>query len=186
MKRGDALERELATLHANYRRLGLAVVFKVPTWVQITNHKSGSPIVTGRIEGRVWVDFSGVLKGGRGVAIEAKSMDATRFERNTTAAFQLRRLSAHQRLTLSDVHAVGGIAAVYLMYTGRLARALPGSARYFIPASHIDRLETKSIPWAGIHKFKVPPGKTWIDCVGDWDGYQRDGWANYAEYRDDS
>lgn len=176
-KIGQQLENYLDKLHAMYCAQGRAFLFKVPNPVKITTPvKRG--VVTGRLGRAVYVDYSGTLDGGISVALEAKCT----VSKGVSFPFG-ERLPQHQRDTLTMVHKLGGIAAVYV-------RRVHGMTAddYLVPAVFIDAHERKSFKWAEVEQFKVPAGKTWIDCapscdydnrVNDWAAYCSDGWPQY-------
>lgn len=192
MNPGQPLEQYLDVIHANYRRQGKACVVKIPTPVQITNHITVQGVRNGRVSGFtlpvVWVDYSGVVAGGLGVAIEAKTMTckiySSRAKTRNPEAFPLSRLPQHQRAALRDVHALGGIAALYLRQIVHGKGMLPASSDYFVPAVYLETLDRKSIPWDDVERYKVPPGMTWLDSLrnqaaGEVYPSVLDGWEYY-------
>jgi penicillin-binding protein-related factor A (putative recombinase) len=164
VKRGAGLESYLDRLHANYRRRGLGHVVHVPTHVQITSNQRGK--VTGTLRPPVWVDYTGVLQGGRGVAIEAKEA------RTDKPSFPLSAIRPVQMDTLALVDGLGGVAALYV----RRMASLPHQD-YFVPWSYIAALDRRSFRWDDVARYAVPAGKTWIDATGiDWQDFCQAGW----------
>ena len=102
--RGDAFEALLTRHHDRAEALGVAHVRKV-----------GAPVVVGRRGKPVeWagvgpVDYLGTLRGGRAIAVEAKSVDG-RLSRADIAE--------HQREHLDAVAALGGLALLAVEVRG--------------------------------------------------------------------
>lgn len=75
---------------------------------------------------------------------------------------------------------LGGVSAVYVrrghMTSGRLVMD-----DYLVPAEYIDGLSKKSFRWVEVKKYKVPPGKVWLDATdprnGGWAPYLHRGWG---------
>ncbi len=169
--KGMVLEAHLDRLHKLYAAQGRALLFKVPTPVQITGRRAGIKVSAER-RPAVWVDYSGTLMGGLAVAIEAKL--CTGVERS----FPLRNITPHQRQTLSAAHAMGAVSAVYVR--GGFLRAIDD---YLVPASYIDALAKKSFRWEDVQHFRVPPGKSWLDCMPSHAYDDRENaWCAYADY----
>lgn len=93
---GEGLERWLSAQHAVARREGLALVRKV-----------GAPVVAGkgglpsRWAGRGPADYQGALRGGRALALEAKSVERR---------LSLADIPEHQQRDLEAVERLGGLA----------------------------------------------------------------------------
>ena len=113
--RGMALEHELMTIHALYRRRKLARVEK--NFVQCQPVKGGE---WARITGKAIVDFTGTLAGGRAVAFDAKDCVGRRIELN--------RLAEHQIAYLGDVYALGGLAFVLVRFDRKRCYRIPVDA----------------------------------------------------------
>lgn len=145
---GDALERWLDAQHTAARLAGLAHVRKV-----------GAPVVVGRGGKPVaWAgtgpaDYQGVLRGGRAVAIEAKSVDG--------------RLSAlavadHQRADLDAVHALGGIALLVVEVRGVGVHAVP----WAVVPWHVGRragAETRTVGAEELAPWRVAPQRIYLE-----------------------
>lgn len=181
-KHGKQLEGYLDALHATYRRAGRAVIAKVPNPVNITKPvKRG--IVTGHLLKPVWVDYTGVVAGGIAVALEAK------FTAGSRQSWSFSGMSDHQHQTLTSVHKMGGIAALYVRHGrfSRNAKVLVSSIDYLIPIAFIDGLDKRSFRWDEVERYRVPAGRTWMDSVDvgqgcsvetqtAWEMFIEDGW----------
>lgn len=167
MKRGSGLEKYLDILNKNYRNLGIAAVFKVPTPGQIEGSKGGKTF--GRKAPAVWVDYSGMLKGGRAVAVEAK------YTGQPVVSFPLSTITDTQRDTLSLVHSMGGVAALYVRHFD-IAGPRAISRDYFVPVSYLDALTRRSFRWSDVEQFRIPTGRTWVEAAQEWETYTEHGW----------
>jgi recombination protein U len=153
MKRGGGLERYLDSLHANYARAGLAYLFKVPNPVNITKHPDRAGLIRGHLMAPVWVDYSGLLKGGRGIAIEAKTYGGN------DPSFPLNRLKPHQLQCLTMVQAMGGAAFLFV-------RHMKAGRDYLIPVDYLNGLERRSFRWDDVARYAVTSPRGWIDRIG--------------------
>ena len=183
-RNGAAFEKYLDTLHANYRRAGLAHLVHVPTPVCITGTYRGK--VQGHLRTPVYVDYTGVLSGGIAVALEAK------YTQGGGPSFPLSKISPGQRDVLTSVHHLGGVSALIVRHGMIGAKGMLASSDYLIPTAYIDSLERKSFRWDAVEMYRIPAGSTWIDALcdeergkgGDWHLYTRFGWAWKADNRD--
>ncbi len=101
---GMGFEAELQTTHEEYARNGLALIQKLE--VRKVGTRWGI-----RYVGRMPCDFTGVLKGGRFVAFDAKSLSRPAKNRRPDPR------QAHQLAYLLDVARLGGLA-FYLVRNG--------------------------------------------------------------------
>ena len=132
-KNGFNLEKFLKTkLHKAYHQSGRALVRKVNHRIDRENE---------------FVDFSGVIAGGRMVEFEAKQTESE--------AWQWTEVKAHQRRILCDVSAMGGIAFVYLVWCG---------THYIIPPERIGRGRFKPELY---EDCKLPVGRSWLDLFAE-------------------
>ena len=157
IKDGKRLEQFLDSLHATYRAQGNAVIAKVPNPVRILskgNPRQRKAPLSCHLLPPVWVDYTGVVMGGIAVAIEAKCTT------DKGPSFALSKLAKHQHQTLTLVNAMGGIAMLYV-------RRIVGLQRddYLVPISFIDELEKRSFRWSEVEQYRVPTGRTWLDCL---------------------
>lgn len=161
MRRGHGLESYLNGLHARDTRV---LVFHVPTAVQITG--SRGRMVTGRKERAAWVDYSGMIQGGRAVALEAKETKAA------GPSFPMSNVQPHQVERLRDAHNMGAISALYIR------RRSGKSVDYLVPWPAIEAItaERKSLPWVQLEKWLIPVGDTWVVAALAWDAYLQVGW----------
>lgn len=108
-RRGRLFESALDAEHKLYAHRGIADIHKIPTpCEQISapyQSQSGSFFVfEGKWGKREFVDYEGVIKGGRSIRLEAKLVSAQQISRN--------RLGDHQKAHLERTVKLGGIAAV--------------------------------------------------------------------------
>lgn len=156
---GAAFEQYLDAQHTLFERQGRACVAKVPTPVQITSARGR--MIRGRKESKVWVDYTGVIRGGRAVAFDAKSTKAkSRF------AFSL--VSDFQRGKLATVAKLGGVA--FLLVRRRQVDGTMRSHDYLFPVDAdgviADTTGRKSIRWDEADAYRLAPQETWLDRVG--------------------
>lgn len=122
------LEKLLKAVHLRYLQDGRADVRKV-------NHR--------RDRENEFPDFIGAIKGGRAVAIEAKSTESDNW--------QWSEVKAHQRAYLASIGGMGGVAFVYLWRRGD---------HYVIPWDRIGRGKFKpEAYWDCL----LLPGASWLD-----------------------
>ena len=97
--------------------------------------------------GASWVDFFGVISGGKMVSFDAKATDATRWLPS--------QLAEHQRATLQAVHDLGGIAFVYVL-------CYADASKHVIPIADV-------APGRGfdltLDTYRKQPGETWLDTL---------------------
>ena len=171
-KYGQQLENYLDRLHSLYYAQGRAFLFKVPTPLQIKGPLMGTKLVKAAKLKAVFVDYAGTLDGGISVALESKC------HTSGGPSYPFGKMPQHQRDTLTMVHTLGGIAALYV-------RRVHGMTveDYLVPAVWIDAHPRKSFKWTEVEKFKVPSGKGWLDCAPScvYDNRETD-WAAYCDY----
>jgi penicillin-binding protein-related factor A (putative recombinase) len=97
--------------------------------------------------GPSWVDFFGVVQGGRMVSFDAKATDAMRWLPS--------QLADHQRETLQAVHDLGGIAFVYVL-------AYPDQSKHVIPFGDVHRGQGIDLAQ---ETYRKRPGETWLDTL---------------------
>jgi len=128
--RGMDFEAALALQHAAYLRAGRAVILKLPTpWVP---HWSGGKVSGAHVAETAAADFVGCLRGGRAIALEAKSTSSGRLP--------LSRVRPPQREYLSAVDALGGVALL-VIYWRRAG-------------------ETWAVPWTDVRSERVVDGRS--------------------------
>jgi penicillin-binding protein-related factor A (putative recombinase) len=97
--------------------------------------------------GTSWVDFFGIVAGGKMVSFDAKATDGTRWQPS--------QLASHQRDTLQAVHDLGGIAFVYVL-------CYPDESKHVIPIADV-------VPGKGfdltLDTYRKLPGETWLDTL---------------------
>lgn len=93
-----------------------------------------------------WVDFAGLLSGGRYVAFDAKATEALTFKPS--------QLEQHQGEILRDVERMGGLAFVYV-FGG-------DGSKHVIPIGAVEK-------GTGIdlrdHKYMKSAGETWLETI---------------------
>lgn len=103
--RGRQWEQTLDDYHAILRMRALADVRRVPTPVHVTGRDGAH--VTGALTRAEWVDYVGVLRGGRAVYVEAKaSADPQRW--------RVSQVADHQLALLAAAATLGAVALVVL------------------------------------------------------------------------
>lgn len=177
-RNGAAFERHLSILHANYRRLGLAHIFKVPD--PTARHGKGDKVSYHKTKA-VWTDFAGVLSGGVAVALEAK------YTQGDGPSFPLGKISPGQRDVLTSVHEMGGVSALIVRRGCVGAKGRLSSHDYLVPTSFIDSCEFKSFRWTAVERYRIPAGSTWIDAIDvggilyQWGWYAEQGWPQWRQ-----
>jgi recombination protein U len=134
---GAIFEKKLNKLFLKARLAGTAMVNKVPTPIMLTKN--------GLVAGTSTVDYTGLLPGGRFIAIEAKSSTI-----KTRLDFNL--IQEHQLNYLTMVQKFGGVALV-LVEKNSEPRAC-----YLIPPEVIINLMfdgKKSCKWAVVEPYKI-------------------------------
>lgn len=155
---GSALEE---WIKSSGRRAGLYVVH-VPTPGKVLARRGRE--VTSRLEAPVAPDFVGLLPGGRGFAMEAKTTSGA--EKCWALPKRLRLPDAqhpkrgHQGQELLRVRALGGAAAVYL-------RSVTLGRDFLIPIGleGSPDLAAPSWAWEDLARFRIPPSKGWWDLL---------------------
>lgn len=104
--RGMDLEGRLEAVHELYAAVGAARVDK--QYVKALPVRDGQ---WAKVIGRCTVDYTGVMRGGRMVAFDAKDAHGTRIA--------LERLMPHQREYLQQVEQVGGCAFVLARFEAK-------------------------------------------------------------------
>jgi hypothetical protein len=159
-KAGDVLEAQIIGECELLEQLGLADVFKVPNPTRIEHHYPGTNQVRARLEGARWVDFAGLIDGGRNVAIEAKAID---LDSEVTDRLLFSKVNGKQREKLESVAALGGLA---LVYTGQVRGDIVVS-RYLIPVADDGRLAGMTRPGSFIFedhpRHRLRRGQDWLN-----------------------
>lgn len=123
-KQGYELEAQLVEQHQWMAAQGQAIMFKVPDNAKITGGAKGARTVKAVRQGRVWVDFAGLLWGSaQAVALEAKATNGVRWSAASVA-------SEFQLGVLAQVANCGGFAALYVRRLSPEGLAL---ADYLLP-----------------------------------------------------
>lgn len=107
-RHGTQFEARLGTYHQALELRGAALVVKVPNPVVIRS-VDAQVWIRGRLGDATWTDYTGVIAGGQGVALEAKATKAARWSVSGLRDVQLERLRA--------VHRLGGLALVLIWST---------------------------------------------------------------------
>jgi len=142
MKKAFSLEKLLGDVHKCYRAAGRADVHKIHTGVTIIEDYKDGTVYARKVKS-VWVDYVGLMRGGRAVAIEAKQ--------TADPKWKWSELKPHQRARLESYGKLGGVAFVYLWYLG---------TQYIIPWDRVGRGRFRPEAFADCVK---PAGKSWAD-----------------------
>jgi len=117
--RGLSWEQTLGAQHAEYARLGLASIGKIPhplkmleppharTATERARFGGGGAVCLCRMEPKQHVDYEGVGPGGKALRLEAKSVGTERIA--------LDAVQDHQAKSLRACDALGGFAAVLVL-----------------------------------------------------------------------
>jgi hypothetical protein len=143
---GGIWEQYIRAENATLATLGRAHVFKVPEDLRPV-HSLGDAFVKAVYGGESWVDFCGVLEGGRFVTFDAKATEDMKWLPS--------QLAKHQSETLRSVEALGGLAFVYV-FGG-------DGSKHVIPIGRVKK--GRSFDLAS-DDYKKRPGETWLDTMG--------------------
>lgn len=110
--RGQAFEELLEWTHAIYRRQDRAVIQKVAVPVRLTGRRDPSGQFVGFYAAKSTVDFIGTVRGGRSVAVDAKS---TRLR--TRIVWDAHHFPPHQREFLAAIAHLGGLALLVVAFS---------------------------------------------------------------------
>lgn len=131
--------------------------------------------------GKGWVDFSGILPGGRSVNFDAK---ATEDPKRWTLG---KRLLEHQGEHLKRSAKQGAVTFVYLRalvkeegfdfdyYILPWTEEGPVFEKKHEKGAHKGQ-EKKSYRWEELARWKMPNNKTWFDAAMNWDVFIQEGW----------
>lgn len=125
-----------------------------------------------RLQAKGHVDFSFLLRGGRGGDFDVKSTTCDRWRLEDK--LRHKRPRGHQGRALCHTASLGGVAAVYLRHLGQ-----SGHRDYFVPWSATGPLDGKRLTLhfdTHLAPYALPQGKTWVDAAQRWDAYQHQGW----------
>lgn len=168
---GQAFEDWIEAQNAVLSQRGLAYVFKVPT---DRGHD-------GRPRRKTWVDFSGMVAGGRSIALEAKSC-------TSAVSFLFSKLKPHQRAVLARTRELGGIAGVLICRENpgleTVARADMDALRarfgtrrayYYLPYAEVERILAegkraywpfpKAVTYGPETTNRIHTGELWISAL---------------------
>ena len=167
-KKGSGLEHWLVH-HA--RMNGVWLRHNTPPMQVLRRDQRDRRIVTCRLEGKGWLDFTACLKGGVSADFDAKDVmwdgKGKRWKLGT-------RLRGHQGETIAKLDGLEHIAFVYLR-----RRRLLSCQDYVIPAPVLEG-GPASILWDDLEPYVVPHGLSWIDAAkGWWLGYRSNGWERH-------
>tara|TARA_Y100000034_G_scaffold101317_1_gene125503 strand:+ start:217 stop:672 length:456 start_codon:yes stop_codon:yes gene_type:complete len=145
MQRGNELEKRANQANLNYRKDKKALIMKVPVPILLTR-KGLRPMQS-------TVDYTGLVKGGRFIAFDAK-------ETKIKTSFPLKNIHQHQLAYLDMVEELGGIAFFFIHF-----KSIHKNKAYITPLSLIHKIinenKRKSIP---IKEFK----KEWLVNIDNY------------------
>lgn len=127
---GQSLEARIDSHHETARWLGLADLEHQHPAVLI---RDGVPV---KLLARSGPDYRGVLRGGRAIAVEAKSAGTGRLALVDTGLPRFDGLKAHQRKALERCMRLGGVALVFVRFV-RQRGGVPTELLYAVPFEHI-------------------------------------------------
>jgi len=93
-----------------YKEQGLCIIDKIPTPVKVHRHLRGS-LYEAFFQKKSTVDYVGILKGGKGIAFDAKSTAAKRFNWKKS-------VKEHQKEYLKAFQNLGGLSLSFFILTG--------------------------------------------------------------------
>lgn len=157
---GTSLEARVTYAAEVFEARGVALIRKIPNpWVvrrrgaQII---SAVPVKQGRL-----VDYMGTVKGGRGIAFDAKST-------TNTTAFRVRNVEPHQLTFLERTQKLGGVAFLLIEFLehGEIYRVPIEAFRSYYDEA--ERGGRQSIPYADfVAKWDmVGTPDTFVDFLG--------------------
>lgn len=123
-----------------------AHVFKVPEDLRPVHSLGTGPHVKAVYGGEGWVDFCGIIAGGRFVTFDAKATEDMRWLPS--------QLEKHQTTTLRMVREMDGIAFVYV-FGG-------DGSKHVIPIHHVKKGKAFDL---FLDDYKKRPGETWLDAI---------------------
>lgn len=94
---GQQFERDINAAFDHYRRLGVASIEKTPEPFHMTGRENGGKVV-GFYEKKAQPDYTGTLRGGRSVYMEAKFTGSNRMEQSRVSPGQTEYLDEKMRL----------------------------------------------------------------------------------------
>ena len=161
-KQGARLESWIRRFTRNYYP-DITLIF-VPPHVHTWRDAEGQLRATHTAS--TWVDFIALMPDLPLCHFEAKS--------TTQKSWKVdERLDGYQGDLLKARAAQGEIAFVYVR---RLQEGKPWED-YIVPctARGLPLRGQKSMVWSKLRRWKLPPEKTWVDCVRVWEAYSKQG-----------
>ena len=139
---GMYLERIVDVSLEYYKEQGVCLIDKVPTPIKVHRHLRGA-LYEAFFQKKSTVDYVGVIRGGRGIAFDAKSTTAKRFNWR-------KAVKDHQRDYLKVFQQLGGLSFILLHFDWI------GSWDhfYFIPFAFLLRSKSSLTP-EDLEEFKV-------------------------------
>jgi recombination protein U len=139
---GMYLEKIVDTSLSYYQEQGVCLINKIPTPVKIYRHLRGS-LYEAFFQKKSTVDYTGILKGGRGIAFDAKSTTAKSWRWKTA-------VKEHQRSYLELFQRLGGLSFILLHFDwiGNWEHF------YFIPFTYLQKSKGALTP-KELKEFKV-------------------------------
>ncbi|SMO59789.1 recombination protein U [Balnearium lithotrophicum] len=105
---GMYLERIVDVSIEYYKEQGVCVIDKIPTPIKVSRHIRGSLYEAFFLK-KSTVDYVGILRGGRGIAFDAKSTTAKKFSWK-------KLVKKHQRKYLKSFQDLGGLSFILLHF----------------------------------------------------------------------
>lgn len=138
--RGLSFEKEIQKICDELKKKGIALISKIPTEItMIRSFKGGKSQIVNAFpkEGSRFVDFCGVLKGGKAVAIEAK-------ETKELTRFPLANIKESQTEFLRDWIKLGAVGYYLIRFT-EYKKVFLVEAKFL--ENTINTIGRKSIPY---------------------------------------
>ena len=139
---GMYLERIVDTSLEYYKEQGVCLIDKIPTPIKVHRHLRGA-LYEAFFQKKSTVDYVGILKGGKGIAFDAKSTTAKKFNWKKS-------VKEHQKEYLETFQNLGGLSFILLHFdwVGKWDHF------YFIPFSFLIQTKSSLAP-EDLKEFKV-------------------------------
>ena len=155
---GRGLQTFLDALFLEYERLGIARIRKVDPPVRVFGTGRHRKVVFLK---NPWLDYAGVIKGGRAVVIEAKSTGAKSLPIPTDEKSKSSGIQLHQQEIAIAMQRLGAVAFFLWMHAGDLKIVTPA----MVSAALLTR---KSVRWCDAMPIARGPGALSFDPLASF------------------